>query len=319
MEPLVGIILINYNNYNDTIECLDSINDSYYKNKIVIVVDNKSKNDSIKKIEDFIKKIKIKVILIKNDENLGFSVANNIGIKHCIDIGCKYVLILNNDTIVDKNFLNPLVKYYEKDNSNNIGALSGKIYFYNKPEYFWYAGGKKYCPFIPLKHIGMGQNDKGQFDKIRKLPWITGCYLFIKTKVFLKIGMLNEDFFFGMEDLEFSMRLRKEGYNLYFIPSSKIWHKVGKTRSFKPSHLFNGYASAVLLNKCIYSNFIFRIIYLLNSIIYILTSYIRYIKKKNIKIGYFKFLNLILVSRKFGYLKNKITEKDLNFIDKKYL
>ena len=312
-NPKVGIILINYNNYEDTIECLNSINNSYYKNKIVIIVDNKSKNNSVEKIIEFIKKIEIKVELIKNDENLGFSAANNIGIKYCLQMNCKYLLLLNNDTIVDKQFINPLVDFYEKNYYKDIAGLTGKIYFFDNPNTFWWAGGNNYVG--SKRGRGKGKKDYGQFDRITRIKVVNGCFLFTSKNIVEKNGLLDESFFFGEEDVEFCYRLNKSGYKFYFIPHSKIWHKVGKTRSFSPPHLFNGYASMIIRDKKIFNKKIFNIYFIIKSIYFLLSSYIRYKRKKGIKISYKSYLELLVFSLKFGLINDKITEEDLINID----
>lgn len=267
-ENNVAIIILNWNGWKDTIECLESIYHINYSNYNVIVVDNNSNDDSVEKIKEYCKgkigvksnffhydtsnkPIKIfeynenefetaqkdekeisnilpseKIILVKNNGNYGFAGGNNTGIKYAVCIfKSEYILLLNNDTVVDRNFLEELVKAAEND--EKIGFVGAKTYFYDKKEVIQAAGGGK----IDLKKViavetALNQIDDGKYDQNIELDYITGSCILCKKEVIDKIGMLNANYFMYWEDVDWCFRGRKSGYKSVYTFKSKIWHKV---------------------------------------------------------------------------------------------
>ena len=128
-EPKVSIILVNYNGYQDTIECLKSLKELEYHNYEVIIVENGSKDYEKVKNDRFLND---NAIVILEKENGGFSAGNNIGIKYALENGTDYVFLLNNDTTIDKNAIKYLVEIAEND--NKVGIATGNIYYYSQPD-----------------------------------------------------------------------------------------------------------------------------------------------------------------------------------------
>ncbi|MCK4891324.1 MAG: glycosyltransferase family 2 protein, partial [Candidatus Pacebacteria bacterium] len=234
--------------------CLKSLEKINYSNYKIVVVDNGSEDDSVSAIKKQFSEVKI----IENKKNLGFAGGNNVGIKYAIDSGADYVLLINNDTTVEEDFLSELVEAGESD--EKIGILGSKIYFYSDPNRIWFAGGKVNWLKNKGTHIGLDQIDNGQYDKIKETDYLTGCCLLIKREVVEKIGVLAEDYFLYYEDTDFSLRTKNAGYRSIYVPKSKIYHKI--SRSIKPGsssyvyyHARNGLVMAKrtgsLLNKII--------------------------------------------------------------------
>ncbi|RLG10988.1 glycosyltransferase family 2 protein [Candidatus Pacearchaeota archaeon] len=257
--PKVAIIILNYNGWKDTIECLESIYQSVYPNYEVIVVDNGSTNNSIEKIKEYCEgKIKVnsrffkykeenkpievveftneevikfkkivnlpsnkKLILIKNSENLGFAGGNNAGIKFALKNDCDFVLLLNNDTVVEPDKLKKFLNTWQE--LEKPGALSGIIYYYDSPDKIWFGGAKWEWAKIKFKI-----NEKFP-KKILKTDYICGACLFTSKEVIQKVGLFDERFFLIWEDTDWSYRARKKGYNLYILPDVKIFHKTAKS------------------------------------------------------------------------------------------
>ncbi len=245
-NPLVHIIVLTWNEYNDTVECLESLGKINYSNYKIILVDNGSRDGSIQKLRERFGKDE-KVRIIANEKNLGFAGGNNVGIKYAMNKGADAVLLINNDTIVDPNFLTELVKA-EKENKQ-AGILGSKIYYEGDPKRIWSAGGKVSKLLTKGVHIGYDEIDNGQYDETKKRDYLTGCCLLIKKEVIKKIGVLADDYFLYYEDTDYCLRARKAGYDCLYIPASKIWHKV--SRSSKPGsssyiyyHTRNGLAMA---------------------------------------------------------------------------
>ncbi len=188
----VFIIILNWNGAKDTIDCLKSLENLDYPDFEILVVDNGSTDDSVLKIKSQISNLKNKVVLIENKENLGFPAGNNIGIEYALECGADYALLLNNDTVADKNFLKEMVGVAE--NNEKIGILGPKIYFYDDPKRIWFAGGS-FDWFRGSAHIGFGEIDFQKYQSEKEVGFITGCAMLVKKEVFGKIGLLDERFF----------------------------------------------------------------------------------------------------------------------------
>ncbi|MGG4405951.1 glycosyltransferase family 2 protein [Geobacillus stearothermophilus] len=220
--PLVYVILLNYNGYKDTIECIESLEKVTYPNMKIVIVDNNSTDGS----EQIIKEKFPQHTFIQTGDNLGFAGGNNVGINYALEQGADYVCLLNNDTVVEKDFLDKLVETAEKDET--IGIVGGTILQYEDNKKIWYAGGY-------FNRIG------GKAVHIKKLPkqilnevtFITGCLQLIRRKVLLEVGLLPEEYFLYYEDLDYCMQVRNKGYRLIYDKRAVIYHKCGGTASYK--------------------------------------------------------------------------------------
>jgi GT2 family glycosyltransferase len=219
----VSIILVNYNNYQDTIGCVYSLMNIYYKNIEIIIVDNFSNNESVSILKREFENIK-SIHLILSDRNLGFSGGNNLGIKYALEKSTDYILMLNNDTIVEKNFLDKVIEYYE--NNNEIGIITGKIKYFNNPSIIWYAGGNFSAITGMPQLVGANCKDDGKFGKIREITFACGCFMLMSAEVFNKVGLMPEEYFLYFEDTAYSLKVLSYGYKLVFFPESVIYHKV---------------------------------------------------------------------------------------------
>ena len=220
MTQKVAIIILNWNNYEDTIECIHFLQKITYRNYEIIIVDNGSTNGSQKILEKEFPDLK----LIQTGENLGYSGGNNQGIKYALERGAELLWILNPDTIVAPDALEKMVKSISK---TGAGVVAPKIYFRDSPKKVWFVGGNLDMKTGQVGHKYEGEVDNGQFDKENKLDWATGASLLIKTEVFKKIGLFDERYFLFYEDVDFCVRAREVGFGVLFVPAARIWHKVG--------------------------------------------------------------------------------------------
>lgn len=219
----VGIIIVNYNGLKDTIECINSIKKIKYKNYEIIVVDNNSTDNS----QYYLKKIfSDDITLILNNENLGFSGANNVGIKYALDMNCEYILLLNNDTEVEEYFLNRMI---ECSINNNNSIVSPKIYYYKEYNTIWSAGGDIDWKKGVTYHYGVDKIDKGQYDVERQINFATGCCMLINKDTINKVGYLSEEYFLYYEDTDYCIKARSKGINIMYTPKANIWHKVSSS------------------------------------------------------------------------------------------
>ncbi len=232
MQPKVSIILLNCNGKEFTIDCLKSLQKINYKNYEVIVVDNGSDDGFV----SIAKKQFPYVKLIESKKNLGFAQGNNVGAELALKNGSDYVLLLNNDTVVDRNFLKELVNTAESDKTT--GITGPKMYYFDSPKKIWFAGGKLDIKRGLFDHIGYKELDSDRFSKQKEVDYMTGCTMLIKKEVIKNLGLFDPVYFAYVEDIDFCLRTRKAGYNIMFVPEAKIWHKVssysgGESSPFK--------------------------------------------------------------------------------------
>jgi len=242
----VSIVILNWNRPKDTVDCLKSVgnlNISGFKLQI-IVVDNNSKDNSVKLIKEQLVKIEKKENIlgeiVRNKKNLGFAEGNNVGMKHAINHGMDFVLLLNNDTIVDKNLIRGLIETAGR--YPNAGIISPKIYFakgyefhkkrYKKSELgkvIWYAGGDfDWDNYYGTNH-GVDEVDRGQFDKVKEIDFATGACMFITKSAMKHVGLFNKKYYMYLEDVELSIRMKAIGWNVIYTPAGYLWHKVAQS------------------------------------------------------------------------------------------
>jgi GT2 family glycosyltransferase len=218
-EPRVSIIILNWNSYEVTLDCLLSLRKMDYRNFEVVLVDNGSVDSSADKLVESVPEIRV----IKNGTNLGFAGGSNIGMRDALGRGADYVLLLNNDTVVARDFLSQLVRVGESD--DKIGVLNPKMYFFDRPDRLNYAGGvhKRFRLFPKI--VGLRERDHGQYDQMREVSFLSGCAMLIKARVVRQIGLFEEVYFHFYEDIEWSLRALKAGFKGVYVPKSVIWHK----------------------------------------------------------------------------------------------
>jgi GT2 family glycosyltransferase len=177
-----------------------------------------------------------KLRLILSDRNLGFAEGCDACMRYALDIlNSSYVLLLNNDTVVERGFLTQLVRVSLSD--KRIGVVGPKIYFYDRKgrtDLLNYAGGTYDMKRGRLEIVGYDEVDKGQYNEQKEgYDLISGCCMLIKADIIRKIGFLDPVYFMYGEDLDYCKRVSMAGYRLIYVPSSVIWHK--SSHSFTPS------------------------------------------------------------------------------------
>jgi len=220
--PKVSIIILNWNGLEDTIECLESLKKITYPNYEVILVDNGSRGNDAQVLQE---KFSDYIRLIKNDKNYGYAKGNNIGIRHALSNSQPdYILLLNNDTVVDPEFLTEMVKVTEGDDQN--GIVGPKTYLYDTPTQFWLAWANIDMHRGRVSFVGFGETDEGQYDDVREVHgYVAGSCLLIKQQVIQNIGLFDESYFCYWDETDYCFRVRKAGYKIAYAPHAKIWHK----------------------------------------------------------------------------------------------
>jgi len=266
-DPRVAIIVLNWNGWENSIECLESIYKIDYPNYDLILVDNASNDDSIEKIRgycsgkikvdsnyvdytDLNKPIRVKeidydeikhieleetndsnhekfLLFIKNNKNYGFAEGNNIAVRFAMEkINPEYILLLNNDTVVDNKFLKELIHVATK--SDKIGFIGPKIYYYTPDDISKivnFAGGYLNKNTFQPHPMGGDQLDKGQFETEKKVDYVEGSCLLVKNDLINEIGLLDPEYFTYWEEIDWCIRGQKAGYDSLYAPKAVIWHK----------------------------------------------------------------------------------------------
>lgn len=207
-NKLVYFVILHWNNLSDILEFLCSVKKINYSNFKVIIINN-DEND----IPGFIVEQHANIKVINNKKNIGFAKGCNQGIVKAIEDKADYVLLINGDTIVDKNFLQPLLTYCSKYNKT---VVSPEIYLYNSDQIDNF-GGKL------IFWIGISKLIKSK--KSNSPDYLSGSCLLAKTEYFVDVGLFDENYFAYFEDVDWSLRARRKGYKLKIVQDSKIWHK----------------------------------------------------------------------------------------------
>jgi GT2 family glycosyltransferase len=179
------------------------------------------------------------LIFIQAGENRGFAAGNNIGIKYALSKNdFEYICLLNNDTVVERTFLLYVIK--KMKNNEKIGICASKINYYSNPKIVWSNGGIFNHLTSQTRHIDYQQADNDQTPS-DKITFLTGCMWTIRKEIITKVGLLNEDYFMYVEDLEYSYKVLKKGYSLEVEAKSKIYHKVGASSNGEVSEFSSYY------------------------------------------------------------------------------
>jgi len=225
----VAIILVNWNGLDFTVACLNSLRDMDYSNYGLILVDNASDNQE----GEILQKRFPEIELVQSQTNLGFAGGNNIGIRKALEQGFSHVMLLNNDTLVAPNFLNEMLTLLNQN--PKIGVVQPLIYLIKDKNQIWNAGGKwiawlgRAITHIELKKV---KSSKAGFQK---LDWATGCCMLLTKETILKAGLLSEQYFAYFEDVDWSLRIRKKGFEIALAPQAVIYHEAGASSKKKNS------------------------------------------------------------------------------------
>jgi GT2 family glycosyltransferase len=227
----IAVVIINYNGKDLLKKFLPSVVKYSDKNiSEIFIIDNNSIDGSI----NFIKKKYSSINIIQNDKNYGYAKGYNIGLDK---IQSEYLVLLNNDVQVTKNWLNPMLKGLEEN--KEIGSCQPKILSYEKKNYFEYAGASggylDYLsyPFCRGRIFNYTEKDNGQYDNIKEIFWSSGACMMIRNKIFREVGGFDETFFAHMEEIDLCWRIKGLNYSNFCFPESKVYHLGGGTLQYE--------------------------------------------------------------------------------------
>src|SRR6185369_9636353 len=221
-RPPVGVVIVNHNLKDSLRETIESFRKVNYPDLKIVVSDNASTDGS----QDMIRQLFPDVHLLAHNPEQGYARAASLGMAFLAD-KTKYIFSTTNDVIVDANILNMLVNYAEQH--MDAGVLGTKIYFFDRPDVLWHAGGRIHPLHGHSYHLGWVRRDAARYSQVRECDFVTGCGFLLRSDVLRKIGYFKEDLVFYSEDAELCYRFREAGYKVMYIPEAKMWHKTGTT------------------------------------------------------------------------------------------
>lgn len=265
-QPRVYIIVLNYNSWKDSIECLESLFKLDYVNYQVILIDNNSTDNSIQRLKNWGKGEvvsdlsannlladlsepavnkpiqfhteletdigdKNSVVFINSTENLGYAGGNNLGIRYGLKRGdSDYFWILNNDTVVPADCLQALVKKFEQLRKEGFkpGILGSKLLFYDEPDILQGIGANFNKVTSKISQIGTFERDKGQYDSNdTKIDFVIGASIFVSREMVEKTGLMPEEYFLYNEEIDWCFQAKRKGFTVTYASESIIYHKQG--------------------------------------------------------------------------------------------
>ena len=241
---MTAIIILNWNGADDTIACLRSL-EKAQGDFFVTVADNGSTDDSVRRINDYVSDYPREIHILEHGKNYGFAAGNNKAIAYASQFNPDAYLLLNNDTEVTPDFLTILEEFRRKNPACRV--LTPRINFYYDKQRIWNCGGRLFMGFRKYLFAG-DKEEKAVKRRYYRISFVTGCALYFTPDVLTDDGrLLTERFFFGEEDFEFSIRMRKAGVRMACVTDSVIYHKVGASSEGKNQpgriyqHLLNRY------------------------------------------------------------------------------
>lgn len=223
MDNKIGIVTILYNSEAVLDDFFESLSHQTFKNFILYIVDNLSPDNSLSRAKSLGEKVDFECVYIENDQNFGVAKGNNIGIKAALKDGCNYILLSNNDIVLNSNTIENLLSGIV---SYKADLAVPKIYFWNTNKLLWMAGGKFRWLQGTTLHFGFRQPDSAKFNQLKAIEYAPTCFMLIKSKIFKEIGYMDEVYFVYYDDSDFLWRVRKHHKKLIYVPTSTLYHKV---------------------------------------------------------------------------------------------
>lgn len=224
-KPLVHVLVINWNGLEHLEACFVTLTQSKYKNARHVLIDNGSTDDSVGYVRNrFGDDARIEIL--EAGRNLGWSGGNNLGIRHAMDAGAKYIFLLNNDTAIAPDAISKLVEAAELN--ENLGALAPKMVLFNEPDILNSVGVE--CSIIGNGwDRGLGRLDQPKWNRAGEVLGVCGGAMFIRRAALDRAGLLPDDFGIYLDDLDLSMRIWNAGYTIRSCPAACVRHKFSAT------------------------------------------------------------------------------------------
>lgn len=219
MTRVVAIVL-NWNGGARNLACLSSLLAAGAEGLEVLFVDNGSADGSPEAVARAFPSVR----QIRNGANLGFCEGNNVGLRAALASGAEFVLLVNNDVIVERGFLSPLLEAAARE--PRAGALGPKMLRSDAPDTIWAAGGSLAFRENGTKLRGHGRKEAGAFEEGEAVDFIPGCALLLRARAVAEVGLLDPEYFAYVEDVEYASRLAASGWKVLYVPAARIYHEA---------------------------------------------------------------------------------------------
>jgi GT2 family glycosyltransferase len=223
--PHVAIVVLTWNQREVTLECLASLAELEYPAEKfeIIVVDNGSRDGTAAAVSERFPQ----VTLLVNEENLGFAEGNNVGLRHALEGPAEYVMLLNNDTVVDRQMLVRLLDVMERH--PEAGIVGPKMLYFDRPDLIWSAGNRIDWRLGRSIRLQAEEPDTDDNEAPAAVEFITACGILLRRRVIEQIGVIDPRFFIYYEETDWCMRARRAGWSILYVPAARLWHKVSAT------------------------------------------------------------------------------------------
>lgn len=219
-DPKVAVVVLTYKNEDEAADCVDSLLASSYGNLEIVLVDNDSPDDS----QDRLRARFPNIVHVQSGRNGGYTAGNNCGIERALRDGAEYVMVLNDDTVMDRECVTQMLRALEETKSD---VVVPQIVYYDEPDTVWYAGGVYSRVRAMPTHLRENQ-PVDPADARKSISFVCGCCFLARADVFRRIGGFDETYFTYVEDLEFSVRAQQAGLKLLYEPSARLLHRIGR-------------------------------------------------------------------------------------------
>ncbi len=217
---LIGVVTVTFNSASVLHGFMDSLLGQSHTDFVLYVIDNHSSDETLTLLSEYTDP---RLVLIPSKINVGVAEGNNIGIRAALKDGCDSVLLINNDTVFDRNLLADLISGFEH---HPCDMVVPKILYFDDPGRIWCAGGYFIGIRGSARHFGYTQRDRGAFDQPRLVDYSPTCCMLIKKEVFTRVGFMDANYFVYFDDTDFCQRAYRAGIKLLYLPSARLLHKV---------------------------------------------------------------------------------------------
>jgi len=221
--PSIAVVIVNYNGYELTRDCLNSFTKVTYCNYTLIVVDNASNDNSIPRLKVEFPQVQY----VECPKNSGFTGGNNLGIKRAHELAAEYVFLLNNDTVVSENILDELISF--SINNPDIGIVGPLTFFYEAMDTISFGGGNINRNTGMYYHLNKGKKLGDLQDSVIYCSFLEGAAMFMRTDLALEVEGLSNVYFLTSEESELCVRVADKGFKLAVITSCSVWHKISQS------------------------------------------------------------------------------------------
>jgi GT2 family glycosyltransferase len=220
--PLVAIIVLTWNQRDLTLDCLTSLTEMDYPSDCVqiIVVDNGSRDDTVATVRARFPQVTV----LENGDNLGFAEGNNVGIRYALQGPAEYIMLLNNDTVVDKQMLTELLTVMKQ--CSDVGIVGPKILYFKPSDVIWSAGSRIDWHNGGCIRLQADEPDTRIKEQCLEVDFIPGCAILLRRQVIEQIGLLDPRFFIYYEETDWCVRAHRAGWRIVYVPTARLWHKV---------------------------------------------------------------------------------------------